>query len=66
MAVGSAEFGDLCSSVVVVVDSWLGEPVKFAGTCLFVELLNLSAGEAQEEPCLVLLATKSTSLTFLE
>ena len=50
VALGSAEFGDRCSSlVVVVVDSWLGElscgtlggqvkeTVKFAGTLLFVE-----------------------------
>ena len=49
MALGGAGFGDRCLSLVVVVDSWLGElsrgtlggqvkeTVKFAGTCLFVE-----------------------------
>ena len=48
VALASAEFGDRCSSLVVmVVDSWLGEfssedtwwTVRFLGTCLFVELL---------------------------
>ena len=54
MALGIAEVGDCCSSlVVVVVDSWLGElscgnswwAVKFAGTRLFVEC----AGETREK-----------------
>ena len=74
VAPGSAEFGDRCSSlVVVVVDSWLGElscgtlggqvkeTVKFAGTLLFVECALV---KRRRSACLTL-CTKSTNLAVL-
>ena len=78
MAHGSVEFGDRCSSlVVVVVDSWLGElscgtlgeqvkeTVMFARTRLLVESLQV---KRRKRICLKL-NTKSKilgSLTILE
>ena len=68
MAFGSAELGDRCSSLVVVVDSWLGElgcedtwwTVKFSGTCSFVESARVTRRRSN---CLKLY-TKSTNLAW--